>query len=666
MGARLWLDAGLGPFALAVAGHHGGLRNPGEMTRKLATFAAEDWDKQWGDLTGLVPELGGPLPSCPEAWRRDPSVCEMAVRLLFSALVDADFLDTAAHFAGEDASRVLPDADFSELRDRFEVGRAAMLADRRPAPVDGVRREVYESCVASAALPPGVFRLAAPTGSGKTLAAAAFGLHHAAVFGKRRVIVAVPFLTITEQNAAVYRDLLDRGDDPVVLEYHSGMDLDGKDRDRRWERLAAENWDAPFVVTTTVRLFESLFGRRPARMRRVHRMAGSVIVLDEVQALPHKMLVPILDGLRLLVEHFGATVLLSSATQPDFWHLGPFAALPATDIIEDPTDLSRRLRRVRYEWRVDPKPTLADIADDAAEAGRAMVVVNTTKDAATVFARWQDEGIQEFHLSTRMCPAHRRRVLASVRARLGDPTERVLLVSTQLIEAGVDVDFPVVFRAWGPADSLLQAAGRANREGALTGGGLVVVFDPEDGGQPPKYKMLTGTARSHFGPGKADPDDLNALTAYYRSVYDNLNLDGAASEGQGIQKARRELDFSAVAEGPREGGNGPRRPELAFRMIKDEGISVVTPEGADDKTARGEIDELIAQLRAQPVPDLRLLRALQPYTTTLHRSTGRSSGVAALLSPVLGEGDRGLFEWIGEYHPQTGMVIDPSSERYLA
>ncbi|HEY9475508.1 MAG TPA: CRISPR-associated helicase Cas3' [Mycobacteriales bacterium] len=669
LGVRLLCEARLYPFALAVAGHHGGLSNPGELAKLLPLPEGAVRTRQDQDLAALltlVPELATPPPPIPEAWVADPLACEMAVRLLFSALVDADFLDTTAHFAGEDAPRVLPDADFGTLRDRFETGREALLADRKPAPVDGIRNEVYAACVTAAAMPPGVFRLAGPTGSGKTLASAGFALHHAAAFGKRRVIVAVPFLTITEQNATVYRDLLDRIGDPVVLEHHSAVDLDGRGRDRRWERLAAENWDAPFVVTTTVRLFESLFGRRPARMRRVHRLAGSVIVLDEVQALPHKMLVPILDGLRLLVEHFGTTVLLSSATQPDFWHLGPFAKLPATEIIDDPKHLSQRLRRVSYRWRVDPKPTLADVADEAAESRRALVVVNTTKDAATVFERWRSHGHEAFHLSTRMCPAHRRRVLTNVRERLSEPKSDVLLVSTQLIEAGVDVDFPVVFRAWAPADSLLQAAGRANREGNLVDGGLVVVFDPVDGGQPPEYKTLTGTAGSHFGPDRADPDDLDALTSYYRSVYDSLNLNGDTSEGRRIQKARQDFDFSAVTDGPRQDGIGPRQPEFAFRMVRDEGISVITPQGAVDEGAMQEVTRLVTRLRTEPVPDLRLLRALQPYTATLHRGTRRSRSTEALLRPVLGDGDRGLFEWVGEYHPDTGVIIDPASEQYIA
>jgi CRISPR-associated endonuclease/helicase Cas3 len=241
-------------------------------------------------------------------------------------------------------------------------------------------------------------------------------------------------------------------------------------------------------------------------MRRLHRLAGAVIVLDEVQSLPHQMLVPILDALRTLVSHFGATVLLASATQPDFWYLSPWRDLAATEIIAEPAALVSRLRRVDFNWRLDPGLDLAGLSADAATNKQAMVVVNTTADARTVFGAWRGvvPGGSCWHLSTRMCGAHRRRVLAGVR-RLLAAGEPVLLVSTQLIEAGVDVDFPVVYRVIAPADSLLQAAGRANREGNLPGLGKVIIVDPHDAGHPPAYKRLVAITRAHFGPGKADP-----------------------------------------------------------------------------------------------------------------------------------------------------------------
>lgn len=228
-----------------------------------------------------MPDLPASLAGLvPDSWR-EPLVGEMALRLCYSAVVDADSLDTAAHFQQLPQPRVRADADFGRLCTVFEQRRAEELAGRGGTPVARLREEVYADCLAAAQHPRGVFRLGAPTGAGKTLASAGFALRHAEQHGMRRVIVGVPFLTITEQNAAVYRRLLDeKGVEPVVLEHHSQADFDDEAAGR-WARLAAENWDAPFVVTTFVRLFESLYARKPAAMRRVHRLANSVIVLGE-------------------------------------------------------------------------------------------------------------------------------------------------------------------------------------------------------------------------------------------------------------------------------------------------------------------------------------------------------------------------------------------------
>ena len=421
-------------------------------------------------------------------------------------------------------------------------------------------------------------------------------------------------------------------------------------------------------MTTTVRLFESLFDRKPAAMRRLHRLAGAVIVLDEVQSLPHQMLVPILEALRTLVDHFGTTVLLTSATQPDFWHLSPFRTLPATEIVTDPAALVSRLRRVDFEWRIDPSPTLAQLADDAAAHQQALVVVNTTADARTVLQSWHaqvPDGVA-WHLSTRMCSAHRRRVLETVRGRLADGLP-VLLVSTQLIEAGVDVDFPLVYRIMAPADSLLQAAGRANREGNLPGLGRVVIVDPEDAGHPQAYKTLLAATRLYFGPGKADPDSLAALVGYYRSVYGALGLEHPGSAGQRIQAARSMLDFPAVTDGPADPTTGIRDRSHAFRMITDEGVSVVTARGAVDEEQQDLVEQVVERVRTAARPDGADLRSLQPYVTTVHPSALRKPGVIALMKPIIGDPGRAgsLAEWIGGYDPNTGIELDPHTEEFV-
>lgn len=674
LGAQLAADRGLGGFALAIEGHHGGLTSPRELRRRLKALdkTALARNAEARRIVGdLLPELTSTPPATiPDEWIHEPLVGEMAVRLAFSALCDADFLDTSAHFADAAEPSVQDDVDFRLLFARFEQRRKESLDRRSRSGIDSIRDHVYDACTKAAEAEPGFFRLAAPTGAGKTLSSGAFALRHAALHGHRRVIVTVPFLTITEQNAGVYRDLLDLdGEEPTVLEHHSQVNLDSDDTNSRWWRLAAENWDAPFVVTTTVRLFEALFDRKPAAMRRVHRLAGSVIVLDEVQALPHRLLVPILDSLRVLVEHFGTTVVLSSATQPELWELSPFRDLPdAREIVPERAMVADQLRRVRFEWRTNPSPPLDEVAREAADHQQALVVLNTTADANRLYQSWRAAAPEDvaWHLSTRMCPAHRRRVLDTVRGRLvhGEPT---LLVSTQLIEAGVDVDFPVVYRAMAPADSLLQAAGRANREGNLPGLGQVILIDPADCGQPPSYKTLVNVTRACFGPDRADPDDITALGNYYRSIYEALGLEHRDHVGQRIQAARSRLDFRAVTDGPADPVTGIRDRRYAFRMILDEGISVITPQGAADSDTRSRIETLTEQVRNGTGPGMSAMRDLQPYITSVHQSALRRPGVLALLKPVLGDPATpgGLAEWIGDYDDNTGITLDPNLEDYI-
>jgi len=257
----------------------------------------------------------------------------------------------------------------------------------------------------------------------------------------------------------------------------------------------------------------------------------------------------------------------------------------------------------------------------------------------------------------------------------------VLLASTQLVEAGVDVDFPVVFRAMAPADSLLQAAGRANREGRLPYG-RVIVFDPVDGGQPTSYGLLVDEARSWFGPDKADPDDVEALANYYRSIYLALNLEDRKHIGQQIQQARARWDFQTVTDGPEdlefpaERGHNNRDNQQeqarrdrskAFRLIQDQGISVVTPQGAETQAEQDQLIELVERIRRSPVPNMRDLRRLQPYTTTVHSNVLRDKGVTTLMEPILGDRVEvgALVEWRGGYDEATGINLDPRIEEFI-
>ncbi len=610
---------------LIVYGHHGYIRSKGKLE--------DAFDPQQPSLPDLEDRAAAAVRRVsrlvPEIVQRDvmalppwftgvPSgdrllASELLTRMVASAVYDADVLDTRQFTEQAESPDLYIGPDLGDLAELFEENRAQAVAGR-VSPVGAVREELAEIARTAAAGVPGLVRMAFPTGAGKTMSAARFAVHHAALWGHRRLIYAAPFLSITTQNAAVMRAVF--GADRV-LEHHSGADLD------RWSgpeassvesggliRSAAENWDMPVIVTTVVQLFESLFSNKPSALRKVHRLAGSVIVLDEVQSLPDRLLLPILSVLRHLTEHFGTTVVLCTATQPAFETLPPLRDLAARGLIRDMAADSQRhaavFRRVVYRWRLDPRPTLDQIAREAAGQDQVLVIVNTTRDAALVHRVMQDAGCEDvMHLSTRMAAAHRARVLTDIRDQLarGVPTR---VVSTQLVEAGVDVDFPVVYRAWAPAEALCQAAGRANREGRLAEG-AVIIFDPADGGAPPGYATAAEVARQHFGPGLADPDDPEALAHYYRDRYLAKGVDGEAG-GADIEQYRARLDFPEVA----------RR----FRMIEDFGMSIVVRyELGGDSGER--LDALIRQVRKADGRAGKALRDLQPWMATLPHGLAR-------------------------------------------
>jgi CRISPR-associated endonuclease/helicase Cas3 len=467
----------------------------------------------------------------------------MFLRLLFSALVDADFLDTERHFKGEVQAARASSITVKGLWPVVKAKQDALIASSDGSAVNLVRAAVYRHCLEAAEGAPGFYKLTVPTGGGKTRSGMAFALRHAQNHGLERVIVAVPFISITEQAASVYRELFGSVGDRAVLEHHSMAEWVDEDEEGDfhsgpvWDRLAAENWDAPVIVTTTVQLFESLFSNRTSRTRKLHRLARSVIILDEAQALPSRLLTPILHALRQLVEHCGATVVLSTATQPAFDAIPVFREVEAVEIVPEPARFFEALQRVDYEWRTDGPLSVADAAALLHEQPSGLAVLNTKKDALRLLdaidnlsrrvETWQDDWVQRLaaalgeatalHLSTLLCGAHRRDVLTEIKRRL-DTGLPCHVVSTQVIEAGVDLDFPFVMRALAPLDSIIQAAGRCNREGRLPQKGRVVVFEPEGGGIPHgAYRTGADVSRSLLRGGASIPTRRSRRDATFRA-----------------------------------------------------------------------------------------------------------------------------------------------------
>lgn len=454
-------------LAYCAAGHHAGLPDGvgsgGEGYDRTLMGKLGRQKLRAGDYLAYRRALGeidiaAELPALAFVPREQGFEKSFWARMVFSCLVDADFLDTEA-FMKDRPLRLQPEADMQALLDKLKQRLAEF-----PEPSDELgfkRRQVQEDCLRMAQLPRGLFTLSVPTGGGKTLSSLAFALAHAVRNGLRRVIYVIPYTSIIEQTADVFREAL--GGD-VVLEHHSSVKYDREDEETDPLRLAAENWDLPVVVTTGVQFFESLFANKPSRCRKLHNIANSVVIFDEAQMFPPDLLFPCVKAIGELVRGYRCTAVICSATQPALDALFAPALIPK-EICSDHKQLYEALRRVCF----------AHIGEAGADAlaqrlngmKQALCVVNTREQARTLYEKLTGEGT--FHLSTLMTPLDRRRALAVIRKRL-DEKLPCRVVSTSLIEAGVDVDFPCVFREEAGVDSVIQAAGRCKPRGEAQAG----------------------------------------------------------------------------------------------------------------------------------------------------------------------------------------------------
>lgn len=627
-----------------IAGHHAGLGDKEELRRRLAQKELLEkalrggYSRANGDAEQASRPLWLPDVKSPDFMHR----MEMWVRMLFSCLCDADFLDTEAFYDSRrtDLRGGWPPLD--SLVDRL-TARVDELQRNAPATeVNAVRRELRAAALSSAALAPGFFTLTVPTGGGKTLNAMEFALHHARKHGLQRVIVTVPLTAILEQNAAVYRAALG---DEAVLEHHSSVDVDDPKRETPKTRVASENWDAPIIVTTTVQLFESLFGNRTSRCRKLHNVARSVIVLDEAQALPVQLLNTILDGLKTLVRDYGVSVVFSTATQPAFARRSGFeqGIEGAREIVPPTMRAFERLRRVRLEWPAEGYPTQwPALADELALHQDVLAIVHLRRDARdlTLLIDQRTGEFSTIHLSALMCPQHRSGVLDELKQlrREGRP---VRVVSTQLIEAGVDVDFPLVFRAFGGLDSIAQAAGRCNREGNLREGVLRIFHAPS---QPPQGLPRTalGITRALVEEGPLSIDDPESFHRFFRLLYPVVDLDAHR-----LQEARARLDFRIVGK--------------KFQMVEDDWSAPVVVPWADSA-------EALLELRAAGA-NRKIYRKLQRLTVNVPRKSRdrwlasgvaeEIEGVVAVIPGALSYDDRfGLRIDTEGAHSAESLVID--------
>jgi len=583
-----------------IAGHHAGLPDWRSDESRGLHMRLEKTSLLDAAINGAPPShiLEQGFPDDKPTAKPDPALW---IRMLYSCLVDADFLDTEAFMDPNRASARGGYPALEELLPAFDSFMEKKAVQAPDTTVNRVRARVLEQCRQAAAEPPGIFSLTVPTGGGKTLSSMAFALGHAAAHGKRRIIYVIPYTSIIEQTADVFRDVF--GD--AVLEHHSNIDVTDEAHENSRSRLATENWDAPLIVTTSVQFFESFFASRSSRCRKLHNVADSVIILDEAQLLPPEYLRPILRLLEELRRCYGVTIVLCTATQPALGrHESPgfrFEGLDGVrEIIKDPSSLHRELKRVRVEIPQDITAPVSwvDLADELQRHPSVLCVVNSRRDCLDLF-RIMPEGT--FHLSALMCGAHRSEVIADIRNRLaeGIPTR---VISTQLVEAGVDLDFPVVCRAIAGLDSIAQAGGRCNREGLLDSG-LIKVFQPEHDAPPGHLRQAAGISRQILQDRPQDPLDPVLFERFFKELF--------WLKGDGLDKH----DIMESLAPDREFHFSFRSAADKFHIIDDKSMAQVL-------VRYGEGAGLIDRLQKEG-PHRLLLRGLQRYVVNIPRHLHR-------------------------------------------
>ena len=602
-------------IAYIVAGHHGGLPDGNKgatanLPERLSNGNLPDYSRFQTEIALPVLQKED-LANMPAAKEKSMTAFSFSfcIRMLYSCLVDADFLDTEAFMDPERAKLRPTNISLDVLWGRLEQ-KIVELDERgrtNPTIINIQRQKILNRCIQMADSKPGFFTLTVPTGGGKTYSSLAFGLKHAVQRHMDRIIYVIPYTSIIEQNAQVFREALETGSgERVVLEHHSNFDYpEGSFGDwsptEKVNRLASENWDMPIVVTTAVQFFESLYANKGARCRKLHNIANSVVILDEAQMMPVEYMKPCLWVLAELVLNYGVTVVLCTATQPAVQQLLPGGIRPV-ELMENPEELQRLFKRVHPQYVGAMRD--GEIAAAMAEHSQVLTIVNTRRHARILFELLKGkikDGV--YHLSARMCPVHRKSILAQIRQNLreGWPCK---VVSTQLIEAGVDVDFPAVYRSAAGIDSVAQAAGRCNREGKLAMG-KVIIFDPEPHGMPSRGRFgevaaLTRSTARRLDEYSGELLSLQAIQDYFQNLF-TLEKDHLDEKKILAQIAEGKTDvafpFASIAD--------------EFQLIDSATVSLIVPW---DEFAQRIVDQMVWH----PFPAT-LVKSLQPYVVQVYQ-----------------------------------------------
>lgn len=601
-----------GILSFCIMGHHTGLHDKMDLEQDLKQQLPKDLNIPSREIVKFeIPNI-------------DRTSFPYFIRMLFSSLVDADYLDTE-RFMSIEQFRIRTSVDkLDELQIRLK-DYLMQFSSVPSTPLNKIRTDIQRRCIDCASMEPGFFSLTVPTGGGKTISSLCWAIHHALKFKKERIIIVIPYTSIITQTAAILRNIFG---DRNVLEHHSAIIEEDQSKEHR-NKLLSENWNAPIVVTTNIQFLESLFSNKPSKCRKLHNICNSVIIMDEVQTLPIPFLQPILDSLKALVQAFRCSILFTTASQPAI-EGHPCKELSGiehiTEIIPNAVDLSRKLRRSTITIEQD-RVTYDNIAQRINNERSVLCIVNTRKIAKEIFGRLTEDKGHLFHLSRMMCSAHLQKRIEEIKSALQNPDYgAVKVVATQLIEAGVDIDFPTVLRQEAGLNSIIQAAGRCNRENKRASGNTYV-FRLEKG-LPPGYMKMEADATYRLA---TDSDWLSPEVM--KKYYDELYLTNSNFDEKGIATQSEKLNFEEVAK--------------RFKLIDEQGMSVVVP--------YGKAFELIDKLKKEGGTSYNLAKQLGQYSVNLQEKDFKTLAKQGLINKII-EGVYLLNQ--AQYDDQLGVVIE--------
>ena len=620
-------------MSYCIAGHHSGLPDYGSSSDPGNAPTLQGRKKKHIEDCGAykseihIPEIKT-LPFDPQNSPDPDFSLSVFIRMLYSCLVDADFLDTE-YFMKEGQTQREAGEEPSVLLEKLKKHVAGWLLNEDTETVNGRRTEILRHCFECGHKERGIFQLTVPTGGGKTIASLAFALQHAVENQMDRVIYVIPYTSIIEQNAEVFREILGEQN---VLENHYNVDYESTEELKPMQ-LASENWDKPVVVTTNVQFFESLFANKSSKCRKLHNIANSVIIFDEAQMLPTDYLKPCIAVMEELVANFGSSIVLCTATQPA---LSPFfqRKMPVTELCPRVEEQFRFFERVTFQ-------NIGTISEDELieklqKEEQALCIVNTKKRAQRLYQKMKGEGV--FHLSTAMYPKHRRRVLDKIRQLVKDG-KRCILISTSLVEAGVDLDFCTVYRQLAGVDSMIQAAGRCNREGKRAAqDSFAYLFQFEEKEYVPGQQLQIDVSKMLLSEGE-DISSLHGIEKYFEALY---HFRGESLDKKKIFEEFKDKRYN-FAKAAKE-----------FKLIEENTLTVFI-------SREEEAEELLWQIKHQGYTKSGMRKAGQ-YCVQLYENDIEKLQGAGMLRQVPG-GIENFYELVdsGQYSEEMGLDLGVES-----